>query len=147
MWIATCDFKQCGILTWIDTDEPVQPTFKLRNSKWYSVSSLIFIEHSSDLQRLWLVCAYAPADLSLCWSHISHFWKSHATVQLYFNTLWQFTFFNGGSLRCFSNNNTMGCPPAREDNPLALASGLSYVQVDKQGITIYTTYTSIDLTK
>ena len=30
----------------------------------------------------------------------------------------------------------MGCPPVREDNPRALASGLSYVQVDKHGITI-----------
>ena len=30
----------------------------------------------------------------------------------------------------------MGCPPVRGDNPRALASGLSYVQVDKQGITI-----------
>ena len=26
---------------------------------------------------------------------------------------------------------TMGCPPVRGDNPRALASGLSYVQVDK----------------
>ena len=31
---------------------------------------------------------------------------------------------------------TMGCPPVRRDNPRALASGLSYVQVDKHGITI-----------
>ena len=31
---------------------------------------------------------------------------------------------------------TMGCPPVREDNPRALASGLSYVQVDKHDITI-----------
>ena len=30
----------------------------------------------------------------------------------------------------------MGCPPVRGDNPRALASGLSYVQVDKHGITI-----------
>ena len=30
----------------------------------------------------------------------------------------------------------MGCPPVREDNPRALASGLSYVQVGKHGITI-----------
>ena len=30
----------------------------------------------------------------------------------------------------------MGCPPEREDNPQALASGLAYVQVDKHGITI-----------
>ena len=31
---------------------------------------------------------------------------------------------------------TMGCLPVRGDNPQALASGLSYVQVDKHGITI-----------
>ena len=30
----------------------------------------------------------------------------------------------------------MGCPPVRGDNPRALPSGLSYVQVDKHGITI-----------
>ena len=29
----------------------------------------------------------------------------------------------------------MGCPPVRGDNLRALASGLSYVQVDKHGIT------------
>ena len=39
----------------------------------------------------------------------------------------------------------MGCPPVREDNPRALASGLSYVQVDKHGIIFYTTYISVDL--
>ena len=39
----------------------------------------------------------------------------------------------------------MGCPPVRGDNPRAIASGLSYVQVDKHGITIYTTYISADL--
>ena len=31
---------------------------------------------------------------------------------------------------------TMACPPVRGDNPRALASGLSCVQVDKHGITI-----------
>ena len=30
----------------------------------------------------------------------------------------------------------MDCTPVRGDNPRALASGLSYVQVDKHGITI-----------
>ena len=30
----------------------------------------------------------------------------------------------------------MGSPPVRGDNPRALASGLSYVQVDKLGLTI-----------
>ena len=33
------------------------------------------------------------------------------------------------------NSYTMGCPPVCGDNPRALASGLSYVQVDKHGIT------------
>ena len=32
----------------------------------------------------------------------------------------------------------MDCPPVHGDNPRALASGLSYVQVDKYGITILT---------
>ena len=36
------------ILTSVDLDEPVQPPFKLRNSKWCSVSSLTLIEYSSD---------------------------------------------------------------------------------------------------
>ena len=31
---------------------------------------------------------------------------------------------------------TMGCPPVCGGNPRALASELSYVQVDKHGITI-----------
>ena len=30
---AACAFQQCGILTSADSDEPVQPPFKLRNSK------------------------------------------------------------------------------------------------------------------
>ena len=38
--------------------------------------------------------------------------------------------------RGISNSYTMACPPVRGDNPRALASGLSYVQVDKHGITI-----------
>ena len=40
---ATCDRKQCGIWTSVDSDEPVQPLFKLRNSKCYSVSSFTVI--------------------------------------------------------------------------------------------------------
>ena len=30
---VTCDFQQCGILTCVDSDEPVKPPVKLRNSK------------------------------------------------------------------------------------------------------------------
>ena len=36
-------------------------------------------------------------------------------------------------------------PPTRGDNPRALASGLSYVQVDKHGKLFYTTYISVDI--
>ena len=39
----------------------------------------------------------------------------------------------------------MGCPPVRGDNPRALASGLSYEQVDKHGITIFATYISVGI--
>ena len=35
----TCDFQQCGILTSVDSDEPVQPPFKRRNSELFSVIS------------------------------------------------------------------------------------------------------------
>ena len=45
---ATRDFQQCGILTNVDSDEPVQPPFKPRNYKLCSVSSLTIIEYSSD---------------------------------------------------------------------------------------------------
>ena len=51
-----------------------------------------------------------------------------------------------------SNSYTMDCQPARGDNPRALASGLSYVQVDKHCITIsyhlhqYRPCTSRDIT-
>ena len=30
---SSCDFQQCGILTRVDSYEPVQPPFKLRKSK------------------------------------------------------------------------------------------------------------------
>ena len=29
----TCDFQQCDILTSVDSNEPVQPPLKLRNSR------------------------------------------------------------------------------------------------------------------
>ena len=39
----------------------------------------------------------------------------------------------------------MGCPPVRGNNTRALASGLSYAQVDKHGKIFHITYISIDL--
>ena len=84
IWVVTCDFQQCGFLTSVDSDEPVKPPFKLRNSKWCSVSSLTIKEYSSDLQRFWSDCAYAQAGPRLCWSHIPHCWKFHALVHIPF---------------------------------------------------------------
>ena len=42
-------------------------------------------------------------------------------------------------LERLSNSYTMACPLVCGDNPQALASGFSYVQVDKHGIIILTT--------
>ena len=44
--------------------------------------------------------------------------------------------FRNQKYHCISNSYTMGCPPVRGDNPRALASGLSYVQADKHGMSI-----------
>ena len=48
----TCDFQQCGILTCVDSDEPVQSPFKHRKFKLCSVSNLRLIEYLSNKQRL-----------------------------------------------------------------------------------------------
>ena len=37
-----------AFLASVDSDEPVQPPFKLRNRKWCSVGSLTFIVHSRE---------------------------------------------------------------------------------------------------
>ena len=77
------DFQQCGILTCVDSDQPVQPPVKLRYSKCCLVSSLIVMKYFSDKQRLLSDCAYAQADLRLCWSHIPHYCKkSHVAAQI-----------------------------------------------------------------
>ena len=67
IWAVTCDFQLCGILTWKNSDEPVQPPFKLRNSKWCSVCSLTVLEYSSDWQRLWSDCAFASHNTLMSW--------------------------------------------------------------------------------
>ena len=56
-WDAICDFQQCGFLTSVDSDEPVQPSFKPRISKCCSVNSLtnshrLFKQLSKGLIRL-----------------------------------------------------------------------------------------------
>ena len=34
LWASAWDFQKCDILTCVDSDEPLQPLLKLRNSKW-----------------------------------------------------------------------------------------------------------------
>ena len=94
LWAVTCDFQQCGIFTSVDSDEPVLPPFKLRNFKWCLACCLTLLEYSSDKQRLWSDCAYAQADLRLCWSHIPHCWKPHVTALIYFWDMTGFTVYH-----------------------------------------------------
>ena len=81
-WAMTYDFLQYGILTSVDSGQPVQPPFKLRNSTCCSASSWTFIEYASNLQRLWSGYAYAQAGLSVCWWHMTHCSKSHVTANI-----------------------------------------------------------------
>ena len=46
--LMACDFQQCGILTSVDSDELVQPPFKLTNAKCCSDCSLTVKEYSRD---------------------------------------------------------------------------------------------------
>ena len=45
---VTRDIQPCVFFTSVDSNESVQPPFKLRNSKCCSVSSFSLIEYSSD---------------------------------------------------------------------------------------------------
>ena len=40
-WAVTYGFQRYGILTSVDSDEPVKPPFKLRHSKWCSIPSIV----------------------------------------------------------------------------------------------------------
>ena len=63
---ATWDFQQCGILTSVGSDQPVKPTFKLRNSKWCSVSSVtlrILKRLAKALTRLHICAGWSEAYL------------------------------------------------------------------------------------
>ena len=62
-----------------------------------------------------------------------HVWNEHIILHLILTTC---SIGGEDNLKGLRNCYTMGCPPVRGDNPRALASGLSYVQVDKHGITI-----------
>ena len=58
-WAVTCDFQQCGILISVDSDQPVQPPVKLRNSKLHR----IFIRPAKALIRLRVCAGWSEALL------------------------------------------------------------------------------------
>ena len=62
-WAATCDFQQCGVLTSVDSDEPVQLPVKLRISKQCSVSKL-----NSHRIFKWLAKALIRLHICARWS-------------------------------------------------------------------------------
>ena len=80
-WAMTCDFQQYGILTSVDSDEPVQPPYQLRNSKWCSVSSLrvrIFKRQAKALIRLLVFAGWSETLLVahttvVMWALCGHF--------------------------------------------------------------------------
>ena len=52
----------------------------------------------------------------------------------------------GTNKEALCNSYTMVCPPVRGDNPRALVSGSSPIQVDNHGIILlFTTYISVDI--
>ena len=54
--------------------------------------------------------------------------------------------WEGDFHKVIGNSYKMGCPPVCGDNPRALISGLSYVQMDKHSITIlYHLHQSVEL--
>ena len=66
----------------------------------------------------------------------SHVWRGRREKRRLIHTNKKETAGERPAIDKLSNSYTIGCPPVRGDNPRALASGLSYVQVDKHGITI-----------
>ena len=90
----TCDFQQCGVFTCVDSDEPPQPPFKLRNSKWCSVSSVRVIEIQATSKgsdqtarmRSWsellLVAQTTLLEISCCGSYRESYMRLHVLLKL-----------------------------------------------------------------
>ena len=77
IWAVTWDLQQFGNLTSVDSDEHMLPPFKMMFSLKLKTHR-IFKRQAKTLIR----CAYAQADLSLCWSHKPHCWKSLVAAHL-----------------------------------------------------------------
>ena len=77
-WAAQCDFQQCGIMTCVESEEPVQPPVMLRSSKCCSASSLTqatskVSDQTAHMRRLaWAFAGHKP-----------HYWKFHVAAQFF----------------------------------------------------------------
>ena len=64
--------NECGILTSVDSDEPVQSPFKLGNSKWCSVSIITLIKKFKRLAKALIrLCVCAGWSESSLVAHIT----------------------------------------------------------------------------
>ena len=96
---------------------------------WYYHHEMILALHRHGRQRKYTICM----SMSIKLSPVK--WSSTAPIKP----------FTDEHQLC--NSYTMGCPPELGDNPWALVSGLSPVQMDIHDITIpYHPYISVDLT-
>ena len=103
-WHESTQTSLCSLILSFETPNDVR-----------SVSSLIFIEYSSDYQRLWsdcAVCAGWSAPLLIAPTTLLEI-SCRGSLML----IWLFVL-----IICVCDSYTMVCPPVRGDNPLA--SGL-----------------------
>ena len=78
-------------------------------------------------------------ETTTCDPSVYTMYHPYLTTCIYIKLCGKFHWFTKGYMGNsigLRNSYTMGCPPVRGDNPRALASGLSYVQMEKHAITI-----------
>ena len=99
----------------------------------------VFVMHIMVVSKFpWFDILPAIVLIRLCWSDIPLGTSFIVLLCHVMASLWMCMWHSSP----YVNENrsyisyTICCPPVRGDNPHALASGLSYVQVDKRGITI-----------
>ena len=108
LWNAFKPFSVTGLHPWPDTGEVLPDPFKSAYSIKYSRNA-----PNAVRMRGWVCAIVIPPLLYLS-----------SGLKLFLSLSNSYTW-------C-----TMGCPHVRGDNSRALASGLSYVQLDKHGLTI-----------
>ena len=109
-------------------------TFDLDNSNYRLFERIPAVPDTSNNQGLTVVGFSIRFEWKPLQLFVLHINESQNRRMVYF--IWFCQNIFGKQKRLLYNSYTMGWSPVRGDNPRALASGLSYVQVDKHGITI-----------